>query len=339
MDAAQQAHWTEKGWLVVDNVVPPSLLAELNEEFDRHLNTPALAHPDDLAWDKVSFTHRWYNTGQRRPKEERHGRPRVLWGAPFYELIDLPGLTPILAELLSDPVYGHALPGMSPEHARKFRLDHDNTHFAAPFDPELSESDRGRDTDAHGGTSFAKEGTPRHEWTPDGIKIGGVHGGDPVKTRTVSVIMELAPIEEGRGGTACFSGTHRPGFPRPGFSTAEARFPPWPAELGVEIVTLRPGQALVFTEKLLHSTAMWSSRIGPRKTMFYKYQPYGLTMSQIQDGNFTIRYDLDHPALTESQRRILAWPDQWEEYGLGEYGPAAHDDGRSREVVMAGAKL
>ena len=56
--------------------------------------------------------------------------------------------------------------------------------------------------------------------------------------------------------------------------------------------------------------------------------------------DLVLREDMDGGwALTESQRRILAWPDQWEEYGLGEYGPAAHDDGRSREVVMAGAKL
>ena len=93
--------------------------------------------------------------------------------------------------------------------------------------------------------------------------------------------------------------------------------------MGCDVVTLKPGEALIFTEKLLHSTAMWSSRIGHRKTLFYKYQPYGLTRSQIEEGGYTIRYDLDHPALTDSQRRILAWPDQWEQYGLGDYGPAA----------------
>ena len=178
MDAAQRAHWTERGWIVVRDAVPGALLAQLNEGFDEHLNTPGLAHPDDGAWDRVSFAHRWYNTGQKRPKEERHGRPRKLWGAPFYALIDLPKLTPILAELLSDPAHGHVLEGMPAEHAKKFRLDHDNTHFAARFDPELPESRRSIDTDTYGGTDF-KEGRTgyRHLWTPDGIKIGSVHGG------------------------------------------------------------------------------------------------------------------------------------------------------------------
>jgi hypothetical protein len=80
--------------------------------------------------------------------------------------------------------------------------DHDNTHFAAPFDP-----DHGPGTDSKG-----------LEWTADGIKVGGIHGGDPVTTRTVSVIYELTPLEPGSGGTACLSGTHNPGFPRPDFS-------------------------------------------------------------------------------------------------------------------------
>ena len=36
--------------------------------------------------------------------------------------------------------------------------------------------------------------------------------------------------------------------------------------------------------------------------------------------NYSIRYDLSHCS-TDAQRRILAWPDQWAEFGLGDYGP------------------
>ena len=48
-----------------------------------------------------------------------------------------------------------------------------------------------------------------------------------------------------------------------------------------------------------------------------KYVPYG----RQPKGNYTIKYDLSRPELTDDQRRILAWPEQWEEYDLGGYGP------------------
>jgi hypothetical protein len=231
MNAEQRVHFLSKGWIVVPDVMSPRLIAELTEIYDAHLDGSASAHPEDTAWDGQSFTHRWYNTGQQRPREERHGRPRVLWGKPYYELINLPALVPILAELLSDAQYGHCAPGAPSEHAQKYRLDHDNTHFAAPFDPHTN--DVARDRDSYGGVDFKNKNTQRHMWTPDGIKIGSIHGGDPIKTRTVSVIMELGPIEPGRGGTACISGTHRPGCDRP--DGARGSFPPWPEEYGVEV--------------------------------------------------------------------------------------------------------
>ena len=35
----------------------------------------------------------------------------------------------------------------------------------------------------------------------------------------------------------------------------------------------------------------------------------------------TDRYDLSRDELTDAQRRILAWPSQWQEHSLGKYGP------------------
>ena len=62
-------------------------------------------------------------------------------------------------------------------------------------------------------------------------------------------------------------------FPRPNFDSAPGGSkPPWPAEFGVEVVTLQPGEALVFTESLMHSTALYSGR-GQRRTLFCTRHP------------------------------------------------------------------
>jgi hypothetical protein len=63
--------------------------------------------------------------------------------------------------------------------------------------------------------------------------------------------VELAPIEAGRGGTACLSGTHTLGCRTPDFEAAgpHARYPPWPDEFGVGLTPLtqrRPNYFLPF---------------------------------------------------------------------------------------------
>jgi hypothetical protein len=106
-------------------------------------------------------------------------------------VINPPKITPILEELLGDQQWQHALPACPQEFAKCYRLDHDNTHFAAPFDPAGPLKDDDRD-----------------QWTEDGIVIGGIHGGG--RSSTISVVYELKPLEPGSGGTACLSGTHEP---------------------------------------------------------------------------------------------------------------------------------
>ena len=54
-----------------------------------------------------------------------------------------------------------------------------------------------------------------------------------------------------------------------------------------------------------------------------KYVPYG---TEPRGKTYSIKYDLSRPELTDDQRRILAWPEQWEEYGLGEYGPGVPEE-------------
>ena len=123
-------------------------------------------------------------------------------------------------------------------------------------------------------------------------------------------------------------------------------------------MTLQPGEALVFTESLMHSTALYSGR-GQRRTLFctrqqalalfgsvgpcrvFSQQPWALTPAWLagwcadkyvpygtepRGKTYSIKYDLSRPELTDDQRRILAWPEQWEEYGLGEYGPGVPEE-------------
>ena len=67
---------------------------------------------------------------------------------------------------------------------------------------------------------------------------------------------------------AVISGSHRPDFRRPVFSRADGTAkPPWPEHFGAEVVTVQPGDALIFSEKLLHSTAMYTGS-GQRRTLF-----------------------------------------------------------------------
>ena len=85
MDESQRAHFRAKGWIVVKNVLSAELIEQANAIYDKHLDGSVSAHPEDEAWDGRSYTHYWYNTGQLRPEEERFGRPRILWGEPYYQ--------------------------------------------------------------------------------------------------------------------------------------------------------------------------------------------------------------------------------------------------------------
>jgi len=100
------------------------------------------------------------------------------------------------------------------------------------------------------------------------LSVDEPQGGDPSATSMVAVVFELSALAPGSGGTAVISGSHRVDFDRPTFSRADGTAkPPWPEAFGVEVVTVQPGDALIFSEKLLHSTAMYTGA-GQRRTLF-----------------------------------------------------------------------
>ena len=97
MDPQQREHFRANGWIVVKDVLSQATVAAANELYDAHLDGSITAHPDDTGWDGGLTTREsdmWYNAGQVRPAEERHNRQRVLWGEPFYEMVNPPKVRP-----------------------------------------------------------------------------------------------------------------------------------------------------------------------------------------------------------------------------------------------------
>lgn len=107
---------------------------------------------------------------------------------------------------------------------------------------------------------------------------GGLHTGYSAKScRLLSVVYELAPVSPGQGGFGCLPGSHRDdapplpthdGWRKPGhWATPEQRGPLWPQDVPVHRIEAELGDAIVFTEKLVHGTLPWAGG-GERRTIF-----------------------------------------------------------------------
>ena len=158
----------------------------------------------------------------------------------------------------------------------KFRLDHDYCIF-------MHEGDRGGSL--HGG-----EGHEGDHWYKyrDGVMRNGL----------CVVTYFLSPAAQGDGGFACIPGTHKSNF----LSSIppEVRRFERPAPYVVQ-PAVEAGDALFFTEALIHGTMTWRAR-HERRALLYKYSPGHSAWSQ----NY---YDLSQfENLTDQQRRILAPP-------------------------------
>ena len=140
---------------------------------------------------------------------------------------------------------------------------------------------------------------------------GGLHGGPSQDTdhwfsyrdgqmrNGLSVVtFFLADANEGDGGFACVPGSHKTNYPR-NLPQDVRRF-----ERDAHYVlqpTAKAGDALFFTEALIHGTMPWRSE-HQRRTLLYKYSPGYSTWAK----EF---YDLEeYGELTERQKRIMATP-------------------------------
>ncbi|HZO90643.1 MAG TPA: phytanoyl-CoA dioxygenase family protein [Chthonomonadaceae bacterium] len=158
----------------------------------------------------------------------------------------------------------------------KFRLDHDYCIFM----PQGSEGGQ-----LHGG-----EGHEGDHWYKyrDGVIRNGL---------TV-VTYFLTPAGPGDGGFACIPGSHKTNFLR-AIPPEVKRFER-PAHYVVQPV-VEAGDALIFTEALVHGTMPWRAR-HERRALLYKFSPGHSAWSQ--------KYPSpdDYENLTPQQRRILSPP-------------------------------
>jgi hypothetical protein len=158
----------------------------------------------------------------------------------------------------------------------KFRLDHDYCIF-------MHEGDAGGHL--HGG-----EGHEGDHWYK--YRDGRMRNGLCVVT------YFLTPARAGDGGFACIPGTHKSNF-LSSIPREVMRFErPAPYVVQPEV---EAGDALFFTEALIHGTMTWRAK-HERRALLYKYSPGHSAWSQ----NYYRPEEYEN--LTEQQRRILAPP-------------------------------
>lgn len=183
------------------------------------------------------------------------------WGRAFQALIDHPKIIPYLDQLLGP----------------KFRLDHDYC---------IRMTKGGRDQDLHGGATGQN---PDHWYAyRDGV----------IRCGLTAVTFVLTPARTGDGGFCCIPGSHKSNFVAslPRDVREYRRLPHYVVQPSVEA-----GDAIVFTESLIHGTIPWTAE-QERLVLLFKYSPgHSAWMTNFYDPK-------DYPNLTAQQRRILAPP-------------------------------
>jgi len=183
------------------------------------------------------------------------------WGAPAQALIDHPNMVPYLLELLGP----------------KFRIDHDYCIFMTKG---------GRAGGLHGGEGD-READHWYKYR-DGVMRNGL---------TV-VTFFLAHANVGDGGFACIPGSHKSNFVDnvPADVRMFERRPHYVVQPAVEA-----GDALIFTEALIHGTMPWTAD-HERRALLYKFSPGHSSWAS------TYYNPDDYPNVTDQQRRIMASP-------------------------------
>lgn len=183
------------------------------------------------------------------------------WGLAFQKLMDHPRILPYLLAFLGP----------------KVRIDHDYCIFMQKG------ASRGR---LHGGDN-GQEGDHWYKYR-DGV----------IRTGLTVVTFFTSPAHAGDGGFCCIPGTHKTNFLNsiPQDVRSFERRPHYVVQPEVEA-----GDALMFTEALVHGTMPWTAD-HERRAFLYKYSPGHSAWS----GNYYNPSDYSNP--TEQQLRLMAAP-------------------------------
>lgn len=284
MDDTMRETFARQGYVVVPNVLSQQQVDELNRVYDQYVLEGDTTHHRN----GTGGTNRKSLGGRgKQTTTDRHGNTyegRRLWSKAYMDLIDNETMLPFLEEILGDPAWGHA-PAHMPEDLRPlFRLDHDNIHYKPGRKPT------------------------------DGPDVGGnLHGGPGAWH--ITCVYELKDVGPGDGGFGCVVGTHKPenykklqnmdGDWKRNWVDTEwtSQLENWDQDIPVHRVEAKAGDCILFTEKLTHGTIPWSGT-GERRTLFYKYVPFGMHHGDVA-------YDTNDPELTEQQKRILEFSSCW----------------------------
>ena len=276
--------FAQQGYIIVPNVLDQDQLDELNEVYDQKIEKQEEIRSKSSTDKKIRFSIRGRSTYQTT---DRHGNTyagRRFWSKAYRDLIDNEIMRPILEEILGDPSWGHAPAHMPADLRPLFRLDHDNIHYK-----------------------------PSRKLTEGEDKGGTLHGGS--SNFHITCVYELKTVGPNDGGFGCVLGTHKPanekkmrnieGDWRRNWCNTQwtLQLPNWDEDVPVHRVAAKAGDCILFTEKLTHGTIPWSG-IGERRTLFYKYVPFGMHHGDVA-------YDTNDPELTERQKRILEFSPCW----------------------------
>jgi hypothetical protein len=183
------------------------------------------------------------------------------WGPLFRDMLDHPTVMPYLIELLGP----------------KVRIDHDYAIFM-----EKGQS-RGR---LHGGDN-GREGDHWYKYR-DGV----------IRTGLTVLTYFGAPAGPGDGGFCCIPGTHKTNF----LSSIPQEVREFKRDAHyVRQPVADAGDALIFSEALVHGTTKWTAD-HQRRTYLYKYAPGHSSWANTY-------YDVkEYEGLTDQQIRMLAPP-------------------------------
>ena len=223
--------------------------------------------------DPQSLTHRFHSTHggveaiSASQSESSEGPNGLLdWGPPFLGLVDNAAVLPKMVDMLSIERFGHVHPDCPPGRAHEIRLDHDYLNvmrYDGSAGGTYSESGTSQ---LHSAGQSALHATMVYELADVPENAGGLCA-DPCPSHPPSPhpTQPLSPAP--CAGSGVVPGSHLAGFRLPsgarngedGFSNEWQkegwRDPPYSGIPGVTTVACEAGDCIIFSEKLLHSTA------------------------------------------------------------------------------------